>query len=121
MVRGRTLSDDLRDVLLHMAQSLDINTITKYTSCKRRTIERIISDFSKMGSVARRHLRKGSLQGRRRAMKGQDVQVSLLPFALFIFSFMCSVCSFCEASFAIALMPTLMKCKSCWRHAEVLM
>jgi len=81
MARGKALSDDLRDVLLHMAQSLDVNTITKYTGCKRRTIERILSDFRKMGSVARRHLRKGSLQGRRRTMKGQDVQVRpLAPF-----------------------------------------
>jgi hypothetical protein len=31
MARGKVLSDDLRDVLLHMAQSLDINTITHYT------------------------------------------------------------------------------------------
>jgi len=26
MVHGKTLSDNLRDILLHMAQSLDINT-----------------------------------------------------------------------------------------------
>ncbi|KAF8800956.1 hypothetical protein BYT27DRAFT_7008402, partial [Phlegmacium glaucopus] len=64
----------LRDVLLHMAQFLDIDTITHYTSCKRRTIERILSDFRKTGSVARQHLRKGLLHGRRRATNGQDVQ-----------------------------------------------
>ena len=46
MARGKALSDDLRDVLLHMAQSLDITTITGYTGCKRRTTERILSEIS---------------------------------------------------------------------------
>lgn len=68
-----------------MAQSLDINTITYYTGCKRRTIERILLDFRKTGSVARQHLGKGSLKGRTRAMQRQDVRVRLHSSAFFIF------------------------------------
>jgi len=120
MARGKALSDDLRDVLLHMAQSLDINTITHYTGCKRRTVERILSDFRRTGSVSRQHLRLDPLQGRRRAVKDQDVQVSLysLVFNSFSHTF---ISSFCKALFTIALMSTLMKCRSCWRHVGALM
>jgi len=42
MTHGKSLSDDLREVILNMACSLDIERIINYTGCKRRTIERII-------------------------------------------------------------------------------
>ena len=74
MAPGKALSDDLRDVLLYMAQSLDISSITHYTGCKRRTIEQILADYRCKGTTARQPLRK-MLQGRKRAMKDQDVRV----------------------------------------------
>ena len=118
MARGKALSDDLRDVLLHMAQCLDINTITCYTGCKRRTIERILSDYRKRGSVARQHLRKDTLRGNRRAMKDQDVQVSLHSSTLVHFLMPQILCSFYEGLFVTAQMLILTKCRSCWRHVE---
>jgi len=53
MTRGKALSDDLRQVILNMACSLDINKISKYTGCKRRTIERIVSKNAVIGKDAK--------------------------------------------------------------------
>ena len=114
MVRGKALSDDLRDVLLHMAQSLDISAITYYTGCKRRTIQQILSDYRKRGSVARQHLRKDTLRGHRRAMKGQDIRVSHHSSTLFHFLMPGILCSFYKALFVTAQMLISTKCRSCW-------
>ena len=60
-----------------------ISAITYYTGCKRRTIQRILSDYHKRGSVARQHLRKNTLRGHRRAIKGHDIRISHHSSTLF--------------------------------------
>ena len=77
MTRGRPLSNDLRRAIVNMAQSLDIDSIIQYTGCKRRSIERILSDYHKKGTTARICHSK-ELRGAKRALKSADVRVCLL-------------------------------------------
>jgi transposase len=83
MPQGKAISDDLREVLLHMAQFLDLTSIAHYTGCKRCTMERILSDYRRNGTVKQKA--KIRLQGRRRLMKDQDVRVSRTVFIRSVF------------------------------------
>jgi CRP-like cAMP-binding protein len=74
MTRGKSLSDDLREVIINMACSLDIRNIINYTGCKRRTIERILSDYRQKGTVIRKNL-TGNLRGRKRSLRARDAHV----------------------------------------------
>lgn len=60
-----------------MARSLDFNSIVQYTGCKRRTVERILSDYRKKGTAAQIHLSK-ELRGAKRALRPADVRVCQL-------------------------------------------
>lgn len=72
MVRGRRLSDDLRWSILKMARSQDIPSISKLTGVGKRTVERLMSDYRRYGTVARRQ--KISLKGKRK-LSTSNVQV----------------------------------------------
>lgn len=74
MVRGKPLSDDLRGAILNMALTLDIPTICRYSGCKKRTVERVLEDYRKKGTVMREHLRQET-RGRKRKMTHRDIGV----------------------------------------------
>ncbi|KAJ7163771.1 hypothetical protein C8R46DRAFT_1101532 [Mycena filopes] len=73
MTRGKALSDDLRGVLLNMARSMDIPAICRQTGCKRRTVERVMEDYRKKGTVMREHLRL-EMRGAKRSMATADIR-----------------------------------------------
>jgi len=70
MTRGHALSDDLRGAILNMAHSLDVDNICKYTGCKKRTVQRILEDYRKKGSVIREHMRQETRGAKRRLTTG---------------------------------------------------
>ncbi|KIL55693.1 hypothetical protein M378DRAFT_17709 [Amanita muscaria Koide BX008] len=72
MVRGRPLSDGLRAVILNMSISMDIPSIIHHTRCKKRTIERVLSDYRRRGTVMRDHLRE--LRGAKCVLTAADVR-----------------------------------------------
>jgi hypothetical protein len=74
MTRGRALSDDLCGAIVNMARSLDVESISRYTGCKRRTIERTLSNYRKNGTAVRNRVSK-ELRGVRRALRPTDVRV----------------------------------------------
>jgi hypothetical protein len=74
MAHGRALSDNLRGAILNMARTLDVHSIVEYTGCKRRTVEWILSDYRKKGTVLRKHLAK-ELRGVKRSLRPSDVKV----------------------------------------------
>ncbi|KAJ7735283.1 hypothetical protein DFH07DRAFT_780074 [Mycena maculata] len=73
MTRGKSMSDDLRGAILNMARTLDIHQICHYTGCKTRTVQRILEDYRKKGSVMREHLRL-EMRGAKRSMSGGDIR-----------------------------------------------
>ena len=58
MTRGRALSDDFCGAIVNMARSLDVESISRYTGCNHRTIERTLSDYSKKGTAVRTRVSK---------------------------------------------------------------
>jgi len=90
MARGKQISDDLRETIVQMAKKLNILHIMHYTGHKRRTIERILSDFRRHGTGARQ--RRGiALRGRKRVLKTGDIRVSIIQVtdAKYLSSFDC--------------------------------
>ncbi len=83
MTRSKPLSDDLRGAILAMARTHDVNTIVLQTGQKKHTIERILSDYCKKGTVMQQHLRK-ELRGAKQVLTVTDmnVWVSLLCLAM---------------------------------------
>ncbi|KAH7924314.1 hypothetical protein BV22DRAFT_1196045 [Leucogyrophana mollusca] len=73
MARGKALSDDLRGAILNMARLWDIDNIVEFTGCRRRTVERILADYRRKGTVAREHL-AADLRGLKRSLTVQDVR-----------------------------------------------
>ncbi|KAJ7450497.1 Homeodomain-like protein [Mycena galericulata] len=73
MTRGKPLSDDLRGVLLNMAMHHDVDTIADLTGVGHRTIERLLSDYRKKGTVVREHMYQ-ELRGRKRCLTGRDTK-----------------------------------------------
>ncbi|KAJ7194797.1 hypothetical protein GGX14DRAFT_377632 [Mycena pura] len=73
MTRGKALSDDLRGAILNMSRFLDIPEICHYTNCKKRTVERILEDYHKKGTVMREHLRL-EMRGAKRSMSAGDLR-----------------------------------------------
>ncbi|KAJ7246392.1 hypothetical protein C8J57DRAFT_1724803 [Mycena rebaudengoi] len=73
MACGKALSDDLRGTILNMALNLDIPTICRYTGCKTRTVERILEDYRKRGTVMQEHLQQ-EMRGRKRKMTNRDMR-----------------------------------------------
>ncbi|KAJ7221680.1 hypothetical protein GGX14DRAFT_388816 [Mycena pura] len=74
MTRGKALSDDLRGAILNMSRFLDIPEICHYTNCKKRTVEHILEDYHKKGTVMREHLRL-EMRGAKRSMSAGDLRV----------------------------------------------
>jgi predicted DNA-binding transcriptional regulator len=74
MTRGKAMSDDLRGVLLNMARTMDISEICRHTGCKKRTVERVMEDYCKKGTVMREHLRL-EMRGAKRSMTTGDIRV----------------------------------------------
>jgi len=70
MPHGNRLSDDARWIIVNLAMHFDIKTIVSYSGCKQRTIERIIADYRKRGTVDHE---PSVLQGGRRALRPADV------------------------------------------------
>jgi len=76
MVRGLPLSDDLRGVILYMVNIFDVETIVKYTGCKKRTVERVLADYRNNGTILRHHLQVAQeLRGTKRSLTTTDVRV----------------------------------------------
>lgn len=75
MVRGRPLSDDLRAAIVHMAHSLDIDSIVHFSGCKKRTVQRVLAEFRDTGTSTRSRLRR-QLCGPKRVLTRADVGVS---------------------------------------------
>ncbi|KAH7902893.1 Homeodomain-like protein [Hygrophoropsis aurantiaca] len=73
MVRGKALSADLRLAVLNMARHWDVPNIVKFTGCKTRTVERILSDYRRKGTVLQdRHA--GALQGLKKKLTTHDIR-----------------------------------------------
>jgi hypothetical protein len=51
MARGKALSDDLRAAIIDLARHFDVDNIVEYTGCKRRTVERTLADYRRLGVV----------------------------------------------------------------------
>ncbi|KAK7054183.1 hypothetical protein R3P38DRAFT_1486142 [Favolaschia claudopus] len=73
MTRGKSLSDDLRGAIFNMALTLDVPQICRYTGCKTRTVQRVLQDYRRKGTVMREHLQQ-EMRGAKRAMTCGDVQ-----------------------------------------------
>ncbi|KAJ7726446.1 Homeodomain-like protein, partial [Mycena maculata] len=73
MTRGKTLSDDLRIVILNMGMTQDIANITRLTGVKRRTVKRIFKDYRDKGTVMREHMYK-ELRGRKHSLTVSDTK-----------------------------------------------
>ena len=85
MPHGHPLSDDLRDVLVHMAHHINLESIVQVTGCTKRTVERLLRDFRLTGTAHRQsRLVVHSLRGRSGRLSGDDVKVSVLYFNCFI-------------------------------------
>lgn len=75
MPRGRALTDDLRETLIRMCRTMDIDSVIHHTNIPRRTLQRLLSDYRRVGTAVRP---KGpELRGRRRKLTRQHVKVSL--------------------------------------------
>jgi hypothetical protein len=106
MTRGKAMSDDLRGVLLNMARTMGIDEICHKTGCKKRTVERVMEDYRKKGTVMREHLRL-EMRGAKRSMTAGDVNVCPTlhtPHRATEF------CSFLPVSFDTALMYIWTSC-----------
>ena len=117
MTRGRALSNDLRGAIVNMARSLDIDSIVRYTGCKRRTVERTLSDYRKKGTAARICLSK-ELRGAKRALRPADVRVRLL-FHSELSAYSSNISS-CKAKFVLVQISILLNCENFWRSEEEL-
>ncbi|KAJ7601842.1 Homeodomain-like protein [Mycena rosella] len=73
MVRGKPLSDDLRGAILNMARNFDLHEICHHTGCKKRTVQRVLEDYRKKGTVMREHLRL-EMRGAKRIMSPGDIR-----------------------------------------------
>jgi hypothetical protein len=82
MPRGRALSNDARWIVVQMCSSMDIDAIAYHTGVKRRTIERILSDFKKH-STANRHKASAALQGAPRVLSNDNVGARIYFFECF--------------------------------------
>ena len=77
MPRGRALSDDSRWIILQMTATMDLDTITFHTGVKKRTIQRILSDFKHHGTANRKQV-PSELCGAPRVLSNENVGVSSL-------------------------------------------
>jgi hypothetical protein len=75
MTRGIPYSDDLQAVLVNMATHLDIDSIVQYTDgrCSRWSIERVISEFQRTRTAARR--KRKDLRGLKRSLSADNTRV----------------------------------------------
>lgn len=53
MPRGRALSDDSRQIIVHMSSSLSVDEIVKLSGIPKRTVQRILADLKRLGTTAR--------------------------------------------------------------------
>jgi hypothetical protein len=56
MTCSKALSGDLQQAILNMACTLDVYSICCYTNCKKRTVEQVLEDYHKKGTVMHEHL-----------------------------------------------------------------
>ena len=82
MPRGLALSDDARWILVYMAREFNIKTIEDYTGVKRRTIERVLSEFRKRSTANRP---EATRLGTMRALTNDEVAVSCFRVYLLLF------------------------------------
>ncbi|KAA1471656.1 hypothetical protein DENSPDRAFT_128964 [Dentipellis sp. KUC8613] len=68
MVRGRRLSNDLREAVLTLARTLNVGTIAELTGCSERTIQRIVNAFRRRSRPAMRGLLAHELQGAKQSL-----------------------------------------------------
>jgi len=76
MAHGHALSDNLCGAILNMARTLDVHSMVEYTGCKHCTVEWILSDYRKKGTVLHKHLAK-ELWGVKRSLRPSDVKISI--------------------------------------------
>jgi hypothetical protein len=89
---------------------MDIPNIIHYTGCRKQTIEQVLSDYQKQGTVMQEHLTK-ELQGVKRILTAADVQVCLTYNDLFHNYDMLITPSFCKEWFITAQRSTWMRCE----------
>jgi len=70
-MQRKTLYNDLRWILLHMVRTLDTSSISQITGVGYRTIQRLLMDYHKKGTVDR----EWQLCHGRRSLSGAHVQV----------------------------------------------
>ena len=83
MPRGRALSDDARWIILQISAQMSIQDVKHHTSVKRRTIERILSDFRKHGTTNRQTIPQ-EIRGAPRVLTNDNVQVRTFLFTITI-------------------------------------
>ena len=83
MVKGRPLSDDLRKVILNMAQHFDVASIHHYTGCATRSIERLLTDWRKNSTIVR-DLTARRRRGKRQILSGTNIRVHLTICLIFL-------------------------------------
>ena len=78
MARGKTLSQDVRWVIIRMNRALTITEIMHYTGLKRRSIERVLSVYRNTMAVWPQSHGRRSIAGRNRVLNDDEISVSLL-------------------------------------------
>jgi hypothetical protein len=74
MPRGRALSDDSRQILVHMSSSLSLDEIVKLSGIPKRTVERILAEVKRHGTTA--HIKPPPcLLGAPRVLSQENIQV----------------------------------------------
>jgi hypothetical protein len=107
--RGKAMSDDLRVAIVNMAHHLSVENIITYTHCKRRTVQRVLSDFRKRQTALRPRLER-EFRGAKRSLTLADVTVSLTSLCVTCWDLIFDT-SFYEGLFDIALRSTWTSCR----------
>jgi hypothetical protein len=75
MPRGWALSDDSQWIILQMTATMGVDAIVYHTGVKRRTIERILSDFRHSGTANWRKV-PGKLRGAPQVLSNKNIGIS---------------------------------------------
>ena len=75
MARGRKKPEETRLIVIRMSMLMGHDEIQNYTGLKKRTIERIISDWKRTGNVMPEPRDEKSQMGRPRILDVEDMAV----------------------------------------------
>jgi len=114
-MQGKTLSNNLRWTLLHMVRTLDTSSISQITGVGYRTIQQLLMDYCKKGTVDR----EWQLRCGRRSLSGAHVQVFFRCYLAV--SGTQKRCSVCKDFFDFILISFSMSWRCSWVNGLVQM